>query len=134
MSIGVTWKLRVDILMFLRAAGAWSYTKSYRILDVQRYLKDLELLGFMDKKWTAEHLGDYIYRGSTLQANSVFVPMIGENRQLVTNELVEFEKLPVEVLDCRKITNHFKGIYRIYLNLITENQRMTTCNRLNLQT
>ena len=40
--------------------------------------------------------------------------MIGENRQLVTNELVEFEKYPVEVhQDCRKITNHFRGIYRI---------------------
>ena len=36
-------------------------------------------------------------------------PMIGENRQLVTNELVEFEKIPVEVQDCRKITDHFRG-------------------------
>jgi hypothetical protein len=33
--------------------------------------------------------------------------MIGENRQLVTNEPVEFEKSPVEVQDCRKITGHF---------------------------
>ena len=38
--------------------------------------------------------------------------MIGENRQLVTDEMVEFEKLPVEVQDyCRKITDHFRGIY-----------------------
>jgi len=42
----------------------------------------------------------------------------GENRQLVTNEPVEFEKYPVEVQDCRKITDHFRGIYRIYPNLI----------------
>ena len=28
--------------------------------------------------------------------------MIGENRQLVTNEPAEFEKYPVEVQDCRK--------------------------------
>ena len=40
--------------------------------------------------------------------------MIGENQQLVTNELVEFEKSPVEVQDYRIITNHFRGIYRIY--------------------
>ena len=30
--------------------------------------------------------------------------MIGENRQLVTDEPVEFEKYPVEIQDCRKIT------------------------------
>ena len=54
-------------------------------------------------------------------------PMIGENRQLVTNE-------PVEVQDCRKITDYFRGIYRISPRLIKENQRMSTCNRLDLQT
>ena len=40
--------------------------------------------------------------------------MIGENRQLVTGEPVEFEKYPVEIQDCRKINDHFRGIYRIY--------------------
>ena len=30
--------------------------------------------------------------------------MIGENRELITNELVEFEKSPIEVQDCRIIT------------------------------
>jgi hypothetical protein len=39
--------------------------------------------------------------------------MIGENRQLVTNE-------PVEVQNCRKITDHLRGIYRIYPTLIME--------------
>ena len=39
--------------------------------------------------------------------------MIGENRQLVTNEPIEFEKTPVEVQDYKKITDHFRGIYRI---------------------
>jgi hypothetical protein len=34
--------------------------------------------------------------------------MIGENRQLLTGEPVEFEKQLVEVQDCRKITDHFK--------------------------
>ena len=40
--------------------------------------------------------------------------MIGKNRRLGTDEPVEFEKLPVEVQDCRKITDHFRGICRIY--------------------
>ena len=60
--------------------------------------------------------------------------MIGENRQLVTNEPIEFEEKPLEVQDCRKITDHFWGIYEIYPNLTKENQRMSTCNRLDLQT
>ena len=40
----------------------------------------------------------------------------------------------VEVQDCRIITDHFSGIYRIYPNLIKANQRMSTCNQLDLQT
>jgi hypothetical protein len=38
-------------------------------------------------------------------SSSILMPsaMIGENRQLVTNEPVEFEEEPVEVQDCRKI-------------------------------
>ena len=48
--------------------------------------------------------------------------MIGENRELVANEPVEFEKKqPVEVQDCRIITDHFRGIYKniyIHPNLI----------------
>ena len=38
-------------------------------------------------------------------SSSILMPsaMIGENRQLVTNEPVEFEEEPVEVKDCRKI-------------------------------
>jgi len=35
-----------------------------------------------------------------------------ENRQLITKEQVEFEKQPVEVQDCRKITDDFRGTYR----------------------
>ena len=60
--------------------------------------------------------------------------MIGENRRLVTDEPVEFEKQPVEAQDYRKIDDHFRGSYRIYPNLIKENRRMSTCNRLDLQT
>jgi hypothetical protein len=60
--------------------------------------------------------------------------MIGENRQLVTNELVEFENESVEVQDCRKITDYYRGLYRVYPKLIKENRRMSTCNWLDLQT
>ena len=52
--------------------------------------------------------------------------MIGENRQLVTDQ-------PVEVPHCRKSADRLRGIYRIYPNLIKENQRMSTCNRVDLQ-
>ena len=51
---------------------------------------------------------------------NMLVPMIGENRQLVTDEPVEFEEKPVEVQDCKKITHHYRGIYRINPNLIKE--------------
>jgi hypothetical protein len=71
--------------------------------------------------------------GTTQAAARQLRPTIGENRQLVTDEPVEFEKSPVEVQDCRKITDHFRGIYRMYLNSIKENRRMSTCNRLHLQ-
>ena len=59
---------------------------------------------------------------------------IGKNWQWVTIEPVEFEKWSVEVQDCMKITNYFRGIYEIYPNLMKENRRMSTCNRLDLQT
>ena len=52
--------------------------------------------------------------------------MSGKNGRLVANE-------PVEVQDCRKITYHSRGNYRIYPNLIQENRRMSTCNRLDLE-
>ena len=39
----------------------------------------------------------------------------------------------VEVRDCKKITNHFRGICRIYPILIKENRMMSTCNRLDLK-
>ena len=37
-----------------------------------------------------------------------------------------------EVQDCRRGTDHFRGIYRIYLNLITDNRRMSTCKPVGL--
>jgi hypothetical protein len=40
-------------------------------------------------------------------------PMLGKNRRLVANELVESETKPVEVQDFKKLTDYFRGIYRI---------------------
>jgi hypothetical protein len=56
---------------------------------------------------------------------SLVVSMIRENRELVTDE-------PVEVQDCKEIIDHLRGIYGIYFNLMKENRRMSTCNRLDL--
>ena len=54
--------------------------------------------------------------------------MFGKNRQLVTDEQVQFEKQPVEVRDFRRIIDHFRGFYRI-----KQNWKMSTCNRLDLK-
>ena len=59
---------------------------------------------------------------------------MGENRQLVTDEPIEFEKLPGEVQDCRKITGHFRWIYRIYPNLKRITGGYESLNPLDLQT
>ena len=40
--------------------------------------------------------------------------LLWENRRLVTDEPVEFEKPPVEVGDFRRMTWHFRGICGIY--------------------
>jgi hypothetical protein len=60
--------------------------------------------------------------------------MTGDNQPLVTDEPDEFEIKPVEVHNFWKNTHHFRGIYRIYLKLIKKTQKITTCNRLNLDT
>ena len=49
--------------------------------------------------------------------------MIGESRQLVPDEPVEFEKQPVEVQDYRKNTGHFRGLHGIHPKSIKENRR-----------
>ena len=52
--------------------------------------------------------------GRKLLVAQITKSMMGENRLLVTNEPVEVHQ------DFRKITDHFRGIYRIYPNLIKE--------------
>jgi hypothetical protein len=60
----------------------------------------------------------------------------GENRQIecdatvVTEELVKFEKLPVEVPDFRKFINHYRGISDIHLK---EMKKLPTCDQLDLE-
>ena len=58
----------------------------------------------------------------------------GENWQLITDEPVEFEKSTIEVQDCKKFIDRFRGICKIYPNLRKENQKMSRCNRLDLGT
>ena len=43
-------------------------------------------------------------------------PMNGENQPLVPDEPVEFETQPIEVQDFKIITNHFRGVYRIFFS------------------
>ena len=49
-----------------------------------------------------------------------------ENPLLVTDQ-------PVEVQDSRKFTHHFRGIYKIYTNLTKKNCKMSTYNKLDLE-
>ena len=44
--------------------------------------------------------------------------MNGENRLLVTDEAVEFEKYLIQVPDFKKIIHLFRAIYGVYLQLI----------------
>ena len=60
--------------------------------------------------------------------------MIAENRQLITNEPFEFEEKRLEVQDCKKFIDHYRGIHRKYPNLKKENRRLSTLNCLDLQT
>jgi hypothetical protein len=40
----------------------------------------------------------------------------------------------IEVQDFKKITHYVWGIYEMYLKLMKENQKITTCNSLDLET
>jgi hypothetical protein len=49
-----------------------------------------------------------IYLNQSIKKNPKITTMIGKNRQLVADELVEFQIYPVEVQDCRKITDYLE--------------------------
>ena len=60
--------------------------------------------------------------------------MNGENRVLVIDELVAFEKLPVEVQDCRKNYRSFKRNLQSKPQIrIIKNREIATCNQLDLE-
>ena len=40
----------------------------------------------------------------------------------------------LKLKDSGDLRIHFRGIYRIYLNLLKRNRKMSTCNRLDLET
>ena len=69
-------------------------------------------------RWTSTVVGLHL----TLESPPLPGALIGENRQLVTYEPVEFEKQPVEVVqdDSMQLTNHSRGNYEIYSNLTKE--------------
>ena len=60
--------------------------------------------------------------------------MNAENPQLVTDEIIEFEKWPVEVQDFRKITNNWEEFREYNSNWKRKTEWMSTCNRLDLET
>ena len=68
-----------------------------------------------------------------IESSHMHEPTSGKNRRLVTDEPIEFEKLVFEVGDFNSITNHFKGICKIYLKWIKKNLKMSTCNWLILE-
>ena len=76
-----------------------------------RYINCYANTAILFAKFTAISFGAAFVLGAGLSAI-----MNGESRPVVTDELVEFEKRSVEVQDCRKIIDHFKGIHGIYLN------------------
>ena len=59
-------------------------------------------------------------------------PTNGENWPLVTNEPIE--KYLVQDLNFMKITHQCRGIYGTYLTSIKKNRKMSTCNRVDLET
>ena len=67
----------------------------------------------MARAWQVLCIHTWIFVGSHRQKHCT--PMVGKKRRLVADEPVEFEVEPVEVRDFRKFTDHFGGIYRIYL-------------------
>ena len=59
---------------------------------------------------------NFLGTGVNILENQICEPMSGKNRQLVTDELVE-------IRDFRRITDHFRRIYEIYLECIKQTGR-----------
>ena len=53
---------------------------------------------------------------------------------LQMNQLSLRNNWPVEVRDFQRITDHFRGIYKIYLNWMKQNRKMSTCKPISFWT
>lgn len=60
--------------------------------------------------------------------------MNGEDQSVVTDEPVELEKTVVDVQDFRRNIDHFRRICGINLKQTNKNQKMSTCDQLDLET
>jgi hypothetical protein len=57
-----------------------------------------------------------------------------EIQLLVTYDPVDIEEWPIQVQDFRRIFDQFRGIHELYLKLMKNNWKMSTCNWLDLET
>ena len=73
---------------------------------------------------------------ATLNSNPrEFVPpTLMRQSNVVTNELDELEKWLVKVQDFKRTTDPPRGIYKIHPKLVKRKRKITTCNRLDLET
>ena len=78
--------------------------------------------------------GYILFAQNTRPALSFQIYRNGENRPPITDERVEFGKHLVEVQDFTKTTDLLRGIQRQYLKSLKKNRKMSTCNRLDLET
>ena len=97
---------------------------------------DLQRLG--SQPVMPKNLPDHCYKTDftipRVHPNSLTRPMIRENRQLVTNQPVQFQKSPVEVQTAGKLPIVLEEVIECtQINLINENRRMWACNQLDLQ-
>ena len=106
------------VLLFLGSA----YWVSDKRHATQRYVALLWALPTSETFWLVDQSGNHLIKVA-MDLMDELLTVRGEPA-LVTDELQDF----------RKIADHFRGIYRIYPSLMKENQRMLTCNRLDLQT
>ena len=113
-----------------RLSQLWPLTRiwCYECLQASRFSTPLPMFQFQFFILGTTNLA----LKSAKKSLSIHAPLSGENWQLVTDVPVEFKKWPVEVWDFRRITDQFRGIYRIYLKWIKQNWKISTCNRLDL--
>ena len=121
-----------DYLQSFRTIG--SYLPKSTLPLILRILQDASLLSTATSSY-----GDVrqVY-GAGLQDKCwiwLHLPMSEKNRQLVTDEHIRLSlrNKSVEAGDFRRVTDHLRGIYRVHLKWVKQNWKMSTCNRLDLE-